>query len=291
MFPIISKRRPMARPEPVRDVARACCVADPGTTRHRISAPRSATGCPPSIVSMKSASASQEICSRLMPRIHKALSLAQFLPGRKSCCINAADRGKLRAMLFHDAIRTWQTSAAALLVAFLLLAWSMLDSGKAAAQQQEAPATALSAVSNNAPAALSLDRLSATRERPLFSPSRRPPPPVTAFRALAPPPPPPPPPKPAPSLVLFGTFESNEEIGAIVQIGKDKPTIMRFGTYIDGWRVTEISNRRVVLSLGDRKTIFSLFGKEPETPQTVRLIAKSNEPQPQSGSVSGSWPK
>jgi hypothetical protein len=179
-------------------------------------------------------------------------------------------------MGFHAAIGASQASTA-----ILLVAWLAVGSGAAIAQQRETP----TAVSDNMP--ISLDRLSATRERPLFSPSRRPPPPVAAFRALPPPPPPPPLPKPAPSLVLFGTFESKEEIGAIVQVGKDKPTIVRFGTYIDGWRVTEIGNRRVVLSLDGRKTVFSLFGKEPETPQTVRLISKAAEPQPEPDPVSG----
>jgi hypothetical protein len=66
----------------------------------------------------------------------------------------------------------------------------------------------------NPVAALSLDRLSATRERPLFSPSRRPPPPPPAPIANAPPPPPPP-----PKLTLFGVVMDDEDARAVVQTG------------------------------------------------------------------------
>src|SRR5579864_5885305 len=59
---------------------------------------------------------------------------------------------------------------------------------------------------------ISLDDLSATRDRPLFSPSRRPLP-SNVVVAIAPPPPPPPPqvPIPVPSLTFYGTFESPTE--------------------------------------------------------------------------------
>src|SRR5262245_60205635 len=65
----------------------------------------------------------------------------------------------------------------------------------------------------NPVAAASLDHLSATRERPLFSPARRPPapPPVPV---IAPPEPPPP-----PNVTLFGVVMDAEEARAIVQIG------------------------------------------------------------------------
>src|SRR5229473_2266632 len=57
-------------------------------------------------------------------------------------------------------------------------------------------------------AAQPLDRLSATRERPLFSPTRRPP---------APPPPPPPPPPPV--VALFGFVREGDEARAVVPAG------------------------------------------------------------------------
>jgi general secretion pathway protein N len=124
---------------------------------------------------------------------------------------------------------------------------------------------------------MSLDELSATRDRPLFSPSRRPRQNNVAV-AIAPPPPPPPPPQapaPAPNLTFFGTFEGPTEVGAAVQIPpNDKPIIVRYGTYIDGWRVVDISHHRLVLALEDRKVVFTLFNPPAgTTPPDVALPA------------------
>ena len=118
---------------------------------------------------------------------------------------------------------------------------------------------------------ISLDDLSETRDRPLFSPSRRPR--VNRLQtAVAPPLPPPPPqaPTPAPNLTLLGTFESPTEVGATVQIPpNDKPMIVRYGTYINGWRVINISHHRLVLALQDRTAVFTMFNppntSNPET--------------------------
>jgi hypothetical protein len=138
------------------------------------------------------------------------------------------------------------------------------------AQAREEP----SAVVGNSPIRMSLDRLSATRERPLFSPSRRPPE-KSVVRAVAPPPPPPPAPVSSiapPNLMFFGTFESNEALGAIVQIG-EKHAIVRFGSYIEGWRVTEISRHRMVLSLDGRTAVFQLFkSNDTDAQPSVRQI-------------------
>src|SRR6266481_2765256 len=60
-----------------------------------------------------------------------------------------------------------------------------------------------------------LDQLSATRERPLFSPTRRPVPAPIAHVPEAPPPPPPPP--PPPNVALFGIVMDGDEARAIVR--------------------------------------------------------------------------
>ncbi len=71
---------------------------------------------------------------------------------------------------------------------------------------------------------------------------------------------------PAPALTFFGTFEGPTEVGAAVQIPpSDKPTIVRYGAYIDGWRVVDISRHRLVLAFEDRKAVFTLFNP-PATP-------------------------
>jgi hypothetical protein len=99
-----------------------------------------------------------------------------------------------------------------------------------------------------------LDRLSATRERPLFSPSRRPPArPSTPIIAAAPPPPP-------PKLILFGIVMDSDEARAVVGVGTaDKTRRVRIGDDIGGWKVTQIEERQLVLSLDNRSATFTLF--------------------------------
>lgn len=147
---------------------------------------------------------------------------------------------------------------------------------RVAAQQQQAATAAA-----DWPLGVSLERLSATRDRPVFSPSRRPPR-VMEAKSAPPPPPPPPPAVPVapPSLTFFGTFESKDEVGANVQLApNEKPTIVRFGSYIEGWRVTEISRYRLVLSLDDRTAVFTLFTPKSSANQlTINRRPLTTEP-------------
>ena len=107
--------------------------------------------------------------------------------------------------------------------------------------------------------AQSLDRLSATRERPLFSPTRRP----------TPPPPPPPPevaafavvPQP-PNLQLFGIVVDDEGARAIVRSSNEKVDRVQIGDDIGGWKVSQIEGRRLVLSLDGRFATFTLFSND-----------------------------
>ena len=119
---------------------------------------------------------------------------------------------------------------------------------------------------------VSLDELSATRDRPLFSPSRRPRQ-NNVEVAVAPPPPPPSAPEaptPAPNLTFFGTFESPTEVGAAVQVPpSDKPIIVRYGTIISGWRVVDIKRHRLVLAREDRTAVFTLFNPPAATPNAT----------------------
>jgi hypothetical protein len=109
-------------------------------------------------------------------------------------------------------------------------------------------------------AAHPLDRLSSTRERPLFTPSRHlpapPPPPVVAAT------PPPPPPK----LTLFGVVMDADEARAVVGGMGDKPRRVRIGDDIGGWKVTQIEERQLVLSLDDRSATFTLFSGQSAGP-------------------------
>lgn len=103
-------------------------------------------------------------------------------------------------------------------------------------------------------AAQPLDRFSVTRERPLFSPTRRAPaPPVVA--APAPPPPPPP-----PDVVLLGVVMDGENAGAIVRAGPAaKIARVRIGDEIGGWKVGQIEERKLVLLFNGRTATFTMF--------------------------------
>jgi hypothetical protein len=126
---------------------------------------------------------------------------------------------------------------------------------RALAQASEQPTGTLA----NPLEAQPLDRLSATRERPLFSPTRRPTPP-----------PPPPSPEAAPVAVvpqppnvqLFGIVMDDEGARAIVRSGTEKVDRVQIGDNIGGWKVSQIEGRRLVLSLDGRFATFTLFSND-----------------------------
>jgi general secretion pathway protein N len=97
-----------------------------------------------------------------------------------------------------------------------------------------------------------LSALSATRDRPLFSASRRPP--IVTVPIAAPPPKqevlaPPPPERPL--LTLVGTIVSRKASVAMLQ-GSNAEAIsrLRIGQENDGWRVHEIGLRSIVVEKG-----------------------------------------
>jgi hypothetical protein len=146
----------------------------------------------------------------------------------------------------------------ALAAFFVVLLWAALVAGTAATgEQQEQSAAALA----NPVAAQSLDQLSSTLDRPLFSPSRRPPAPPPPPVAQAPPPPAPP--LPPPNLVLFGVVMDGEGARAVVRSGADKKLVRaQIGDEIDGWKVSQIEGRKLVLSLDGRFATFMLFSDD-----------------------------
>jgi len=101
--------------------------------------------------------------------------------------------------------------------------------------------------------------LTATRERPLFSASRRPP--VVALPAAPPPkrevlaPPPP----EQPSLTLIGTIVSRGASLAMLQ-GSNAEAIsrLRLGQQNDGWRVRGIGLRSILVEKGERSVELTL---------------------------------
>jgi general secretion pathway protein N len=127
---------------------------------------------------------------------------------------------------------------------------------------------ALPDVRDNPLAALSLQQLSATRDRPLFSPTRR-------GRAAAPvaiidrPAPVVVPEAAPPALELYGTVVDAEHATAIILLSSTSETRrVHIGDEVVGWKVTQIDDRKLVLSLDQRTAVFSMFkAKRPnETP-------------------------
>jgi hypothetical protein len=135
-------------------------------------------------------------------------------------------------------------------VILLTAAWPSLaaeQAPQAKIDRATAPASPL--------AAQPLGGFSATRDRPLFSPTRQPPapPPVAA----APPPPPPPPP---PDVVLLGVVMDGDNAGAIVRAGPAAKTArVHIGDDIGGWKVGQIEARKLVLLLNGRTATFNMF--------------------------------
>lgn len=110
-----------------------------------------------------------------------------------------------------------------------------------------------------AAAALRLDMLAATRARPLFAPTRRPPlppqapePAAMAFAATdsqaAP-----------PNLRLVGVVYGSTIKKALVQRVPNLETIgVVMGEEIDGWEVTRIELRQIVLSRAEQSVMMAL---------------------------------
>jgi hypothetical protein len=143
------------------------------------------------------------------------------------------------------------------IISFPVLWSASVFAAGANAQSQDQPTGALA----NPLHEQSLDRLSATRDRPLFSPSRRPPappPPVEHVPEAAAPPPP-------PDVTLFGIVVDGEGARAIVRSGAAKIARVQIGDDIGGWKVAQIDGRRLVLALDGRLATFTLFNREGGT--------------------------
>jgi len=104
---------------------------------------------------------------------------------------------------------------------------------------------------------LKLKDLSATRERPLFAPSRRrpPPPPSPHVANVAPEHPP-----ETPRMVLTGVIvKSSETIVVLRNIATSESISLRSGESVGPWRVKALSDHSVVLSDGTKEFTLELF--------------------------------
>ena len=152
----------------------------------------------------------------------------------------------------------------AVLAALLAAALSVLPvaaSAQEPAEDDPAPSAADPAL--NPLSALGADSLSAFRDRPLFTPSRRAPQPPAAVEAEPAPEPEiatAPPPAPQPNLRLAGVIEGPEETVAVVEdLGSNTVSQLRLGDMLDGWLVTAIEADALRLTLGEQEGEYRLF--------------------------------
>jgi hypothetical protein len=123
-------------------------------------------------------------------------------------------------------------------------------------------------VLNNPLWAISLDQLSSTRQRPLFSPTRRPPPavaigPVAAAPIVITPPP------ERPQLSLVGTVVGEQEgIGVFIEQSTQKVFRLKIGEAHEGWILRSIQRRAVSLEKGNRLAVVEMPPVAPVLPQT-----------------------
>jgi general secretion pathway protein N len=106
--------------------------------------------------------------------------------------------------------------------------------------------------------AVPLSSLTATRDRPLFAPTRRPPPPAVPY--VRPPAPPAPPVVEAgpPRLTLLGTVINDREKIAVFQDDTNQIIRIRLGEQHAGWVLRSVQGRSVTLEGNNREATFSL---------------------------------
>jgi general secretion pathway protein N len=125
--------------------------------------------------------------------------------------------------------------------------------------------------------------LSITRERPVFSPSRRPPPPATptfvapvAVRT---------PPKPVeperPSIKLLGTIlGSAESIGVFFNPTTRDVVRLRVGEDHEGWALRSVKTREATLVKGRERVVLEL-PPPGDSPLSIGDFAPAVQPPPQ----------
>lgn len=166
-----------------------------------------------------------------------------------------------------------------LLLAAALLLLAALGPARAApdgpAEADPWPEPAAAAAPSHPPAgnplwAIPRESLSATRDHPLFTPSRRPlvvdeTPPVAA----APPPPPPPAAPAQPALKLVGTVVSGRDgFGLFVDGSGKTPIRLKTGETHDGWELRGVSPREATLRSSHNTVVLKL----PEPAGSARSV-------------------
>jgi hypothetical protein len=137
--------------------------------------------------------------------------------------------------------------------------------------------------------AIPLSALTATRARPLFTPSRRAPAPVVASVPVAAPRAPPPPPAVPqhPNLTLVGTVAGeNEGIAVFVDPTTRDTVRLRTGEGHSGWILQSVERRAATLQKGEQTETLALpksTAAQASAPVISTLPPPPSPPPPQSG--------
>ena len=133
-----------------------------------------------------------------------------------------------------------------------------VEIGRSGPQARKAQSDATTSAGNPV-LAIPLSKLSMTRDRPIFSPSRRPPmvaaPPVMARQVE--------PAKPAepenPPLVLVGTVAGEDSgIAVFVELASENTVRLRINESHQGWTLNSIVGREVTLLKGRKSSVLAL---------------------------------
>jgi hypothetical protein len=117
------------------------------------------------------------------------------------------------------------------------------------------------AISGNPLWAIPLKQLTNTRDRPIFSPSRRPPPPVAVNRPFVPPVAVRPPPKPPerPTLALLGTIAGEgDSLALFTETTTQEVVRLRTGEAHEGWVLRSVHGREAMLEKDNRTETVTL---------------------------------
>jgi general secretion pathway protein N len=159
---------------------------------------------------------------------------------------------------------------------------SLWDSPAASAPTEVGPAEPKRPEARRVPSAnplwaIPLVTLSNTRERPIFSPTRRPPPPAVAPVSIAKASSPPKPPQAEhPQLSLVGTIAgSDQSIGIFVDQTSKAALRLKLGEDYQGWKLRAVQGREVTLERDERTAILSLPQPGTVTPAPVRMQAEN----------------
>jgi len=145
------------------------------------------------------------------------------------------------------------------------------------AAKQAAP----SAVSANPLWAIPLSALAATRSRPLFTPSRRPPAPIVANAPVVVPvrPPPPPAAPEHPDLVLIGTVAAgNESVAVFIDNSTREAVRLHTGEGHMGWILQSVERRAATLQKNDQTETLAL--PKPTVQQEAPVVSALPPPPP-----------